>query len=266
MPVVHEEMQGSPKEFRDFNGFRHVRKLLVDWDLRIALMNELLLAGGQIYPYDPATLSRAKEASAVPFGGIQELGVIGFARAGTPTGSGAIATYEKAIVTVVYKTPQPGDPAENPAGDLISESLEPTAEFLTLDHTPFRWDGGDHLNEQEAPGRQIKMLDYVFTRHDIDTVPLQALQLLGKVNQIDLVANFLGVIFRAETLLYNPPTIFRRIDTQGNAKLTVTYRFTYKVEGWNVFWRSKSQEFEEIFLAGDVFPYKNYPTGDFTVL
>lgn len=262
MPTEFEELSGSPKESRDVNGFRHVRKLMVDWRFRHRLLNELLLGGGQIYPYDPYTLSRAKSATAIPFPG-------GRLSTLSPGVSQAKVHYEKALVTVTYESPRPGDPEDDGAGQLISEMLEPSAEFLTLDHTLFRWGpvgAGDHLNEQEAPGRLVKTLDYVFTRYGVDTIPPAALTLLGSVNNQVLAANFLGVSFDAETLLYNPPTIERRTDTDGNTKMTIAYRFTYKPEGWNVFWRSKTQQFEPMFIAGNETPFLNYQLGDFTTL
>lgn len=261
MPIEFEELQGSPREFRDFNGFRHVRKLICAWESRHRLLNEFLLGGGQLYPYDSSTLSRAREGVAIPFPGsaIDAKGI---------SAPGAIVTYEKALITIVYLSPRPGDPEDDGAGQFIAERLEPSAEFLTLDHTRFRWGSGagDHLNEQEAPGRLIKTLDYVFTRFDVDSIPGAALSLLGKVNNQILIANFLGVTFGTETLLFNPPSIERQVDTSGQMKMQIAYRFTYKPEGWNVFWRSKTRQYEQMFLAGDETPFDNYELGDFTVL
>ena len=71
--------------------------------------------------------------------------------------------------------------------------------------------------------------------------------------------------FPAETLLYNPPRLERDITTEGARAWRVTYRFTYRPEGWNKFPRRGYDTMETVYKAGGA-ALEVYDTGDFTEL
>lgn len=173
------------------------------------------------------------------------------------TTSGQSCTYIDALVTITYSTY---------ILDICAESLEPTAEFLTLDWKRFRWGAknGDPLLEKEAPGKLVKGLNLVrqlFNR----TPPLSTslLTLMGSSNQAAYTSALLGLTFAKETLIYQPPSLQRTIKTNGDMRFNLTLKFSYKPEGWNKYWRAKSQTWEEIFDV-DTGLYKCYPPADYS--
>ena len=268
--VDHEELDGSPTESYDDQGFKAVRVLQCAWADRLTLAEEL--RGGnryvgdqyvytrpQRYPhYEQATVA---DVSIAPFGATQ---------AGADTTQ---ASYPYARLTVTYRVPDYGsNPAEEIEETLVTESLEPAAEFLTLPHEGYFWkDGADWvpLTETEAPQKLLRMLEWVYTRHQQTHLPSAVLDLVGKVNDSTVTSTTLGLSFPAGTLLYNPPQLEREITTTGAKAWRVTYRFTYRPSGWNKFPRRKKDgkdtSFETIYKsqdAGD--PLVVYESGSFS--
>ena len=264
MAVGYVEIQGSPVETWTLEGFQATRTLMCDWADRKTLVGEL---AGLTYPLIANTGSIALQLGSVPFEAENK-------------GAGSVAAYEKALVTVEY------GPSE---GTVYSESLEPTAEFLTEDYNRFQWGpnvGGDPstpLEENEAPGRLIRGFDYVLTRHNLVIVPTAVIDLIGHVNSAT-VTPLMGIFasggwgipsisFAAETLLFQPPTITRTTTIAGVEGATCVYRLTYKPNweagvalGWNYFWRAETQKYEAIYQKDSVFQAELYPTGNFGVL
>jgi hypothetical protein len=245
MTVSYTEIAGSPRnESATDNEFTATRELKLAWSDRGTFIGEIL---GTAYP----TVSAAKAVRVAfqPFGG--ETGA-----------SETVAAYDHALATVEYST--------NAIVDNISESIEPSAEFITLPAENFRWDAadGDELTDDEAPGKLIRKLDYVLTRHNVTTVPSDVLSLVGYVNNAAVSPTTSGISawsFAAETLLYTPPTMSRTIDSAGASKWKVTLRFSYQPWTWNKFWRADTQAWSEIYVAGGAV-YKNYPSGNFSTL
>lgn len=168
-------------------------------------------------------------------------------------------TYSESLVTVTFSSA-----AEQ---QLISESLEPTAEFQVLDHTMFRWDSanGDLLDESEAPGRLIRGLNLVRTLYKVPSIPGSVLGAVGGVNNTAYSSGLLGLTFDAETLLYTPPTMNRTITTTGTQGWDITLKFRYQPEGWNRFWRASKMQYQKIYIAGGG-QYRNYPLKAFAGL
>lgn len=298
MAVVFQEQHGSPSEGLTHDGdFTATRRLVCAWAERLVLIQELV---GGAYAEDWAnstlyTVGDLKRDILVPsswiclVGHTSAAGPTTFAqdRTANPTywlsvGSGAIAltvgatpfkaeqkgsddvaAYEKALITVEYGPPKGGAPPEDVEGVLMSESLEPTAEFLTEDYTQFQWGSGATgipLKENEAPGRLMRGLDYVVTLHQVTTLPASTLSHVGFVNSVAIspkTVGLTGLTFAIETLLYQPPTIQRVITTEGAKKWTVTKRYTYKpnwdganARGWNWFWRAETGIYEQLYLKG----------------
>lgn len=174
------------------------------------------------------------------------------------TSVGQSITYVDALVKVRYT---------HDAEDLISESIEPTADFITLDWKRFRWGAanGDALTEAEAPGKLRRGLSLVRTLYKVaPPLSTKLLTEIGKCNDAQYVSALLGLTFDEETLLFCPPHLTRTIRTDGSDGFNLTMKFMYKPEGWNKFWRAKNQAYEEIFNVAGGPAYKNHPLGDFS--
>ena len=255
MTIAWDEMDGSPDEGADRDGFTATRKIMCAYADRHLLSAELLTMPGQLYPYK-SCLARATKVGIVGMGQFQW--------------TGTAPTYEKAVLTVQYSTPKWGHPEQRggSGSDYISESLEPTAEFMTTDWHGLTWgSGGPALVAEEAPGRLIRGLDYVYKRHHVMVVPSAALTLVGLVNLAAQGTATLGLTFAAQTLLFQPPLIDRVVDTLGVSKLTLTYRFTFRSSGghgWNWYWHKDTQTYKQMYKGTT--PYLQYETGDFSAL
>lgn len=178
--------------------------------------------------------------------------------AGTYVADGQACVYTDSLVTVNFS---------NNVKDLLSESLEPTAEFLTLDYKRFRWSApqGDPILEGEAPGRQLRGLNLVRTMYRRPSVPAECLTRVGYVNQATYTSALLGLSFPAETMLFNPPNTSRSIKTDGTEGWTITTKFSVKPQGWNKYWRMKTNSWERMYLLNGGIYYA-YPLGDFSNL
>lgn len=221
------------------------------WANRGALVADIL-GNRRAYPGWPVggRIPQASQASIVPAGDKDNW---------TTTGSNQAFVPNEALVTIRYTTL---------VVDLITESLEPTAEFIQLDHKMFRWGAanGDPLKEGEAPGYLLRGLNWVRSKQDQSTPPgADFLLAVGHCNQSSVTSSLLGFTFDVETLLYNPPTLERVLKSDGTAKYSYTTKFTYKPEGWNQYFRAKTQTWEKIYIAGSG-EYKSYPTTDLSVL
>lgn len=193
---------------------------------------------------------QARRAGVKPFPGDEEAVPI------TTDGQGIV--YSEALVSVEYSTL---------IMDLVSESIEPTAEFLTQDHRRFRWGAanGDPLLEAEAPGRLYQSMNIVRTLYYVASVPPEVLTLVGKVNNAQWVSGLLGLTFATETMLYQPPNVSRKIATNGSDGFTITSKFSYKTPGWNWYWRAKTQSWAQIYIVGGAV-YKQYIPADMAAL
>lgn len=238
---VWEESEANSFSYKDTSSATVT--LRCAWADRFTVLEDILFNGGT-YPYLPGALMYAQEGSCVP-------------ASGQALNDGEGLTYEHALVTIKYTN----DKDDNGSGDIISESLEPHVEFMSLDPAEFRWGSasGDALNAEEAPGRLIVGFDYVQTEYNLVTLPTTIITELGKCNSGTIAASLLGISFAAETLLFASATPSRKIDSAGNAKWTLAKRFSFRPTEWNKFWRGKTQSWESIYIAGGSI-YRNFPT------
>ena len=215
------------------------------WDDRHDLVQDIL-GNQRVWPHDGSGLLYPTSATVEPWPSIY-------------SSSGQECTYLDALVTVSYGTE---------VEDLISESLEPTTEFMKLDYRRFRWGAvnGDPLLKNEAPGKLYKGLNLIRTIYDVASpLPTTLLTLPGAVNDADYVSSLLGLTFPEETLLFTPPKMDRSITTAGAEGWTLQLKFVYKAAGWNKFWREKTEDWEDMYLInGGGAAYKNYPLEDFS--
>lgn len=265
-PFAYEENQGSPREQLTDDGFKATRELICDWDDRLALMVALKgrshTAGGRTVLTAPQSYPGFAKAL------VRDVACDPFSPAPLPNnGNPKDAAYTKALLTVQYETPKyesQGGGGEDEGQAFVSESLEPAAEFITLSHEKLWWDAAKTtaLAETEAPTKLIRMLDWVYTIHRIDAVPAATFSLVGKVNDAAVFSRSLQVTFAEETLLYNPPRLSREWTSEGLPAWSLEYRFTYRPEGWNKFYRRGVEAPARIYNnAGAIF--YGYTLGDF---
>lgn len=181
-----------------------------------------------------------------------------------PVLTGAVTTqqtmdFSEALVTVNYTTA---------IEDVVSESIEPTVEFITLDHKAFCWGSGNGtaLTEKEAPGRLMRDMNFVRNEIDQSTLPLSLITLVGTVNNAAIVGSILNFTFAPETLLYQPPVINYKRTSLGDIKFDITKKFSFKPQGWNVFYRTSTASWQRIFRRGSATAYNNFPLADQSAL
>lgn len=251
-PVDAYEMADSPHEsFPAIGSFHATVQLRCAWQDRFTLMRYATTDGGMLYPRAPGTLARCRSASAVP--------APGKLSAEDESGS-ALACYDKALVTLQFvrdkRTPE--------TTQLVSETIQPTSEHVTRDPSLFRWGSanGDRLEPMEAPSVLVRGLDYLITFHEVYIVPAAILTLPGYVNSSAVTTRLLGLTFPAETLLFQPPTITRRITSKEIGAWTCAFRFSYRASTWNKPWHAKDQKFDTLYTIGGN-RYRSYPLADF---
>jgi hypothetical protein len=234
-------MHGTKKESGTKDSFSASVSLRCAYTDRIALMDDLL-TNQRTWPY--FTAAKARTASAQPL-------------SARYTTSGQSCEYEDAIVTVNYNT--------DPDADLITESIEPTAEFRLLDHRNFRWSSatGQLLNENESPGQLIRGIKLVRTMYNLVTIPVSLLTLPGTCNLGSYTSTLLGLTFAAETLLFGIQPITRTIKLSGVGTYTVTINMSYKEATWNKFWNQKTKTYENIYEFNGAI-YKPYTPTSFS--
>jgi hypothetical protein len=263
--VAFTEMEGSPKETWTNEGFKATMRLLCAWSERNTLAVEVLRYGGKAYDRLSFTGARARSVTIEPFPAqVSQAEVVGFTQ------------YEAAVVTIEFDTKGPED------DDMVTESWEPTVEFLTLPKEGFFWADSDTAGavgtpatDAEAPGKIIYGGEYKITYGQLMAIPTQAYTLSGYVNKYDFTPYSIGngKVFGAETLLFLPPVI-ERVWTMEQAKAwKMSYHFSWRQSGWNKFWRSKTGAWEPIRRMANIAspgsgytPYSVYGVADFAPL
>jgi len=187
-----------------------------------------------------------------------------------------LIVYGESLVTINYNTK---------IVDQFSESIEPTSEFLTLDHRWFRWSpysgpigiqvgtgsGADTIvftdydppREEEAPGRQMRGINFVRTDFNQVTVPQEIVDYTGCVNSDTVTWSLLGLTSDPETLLYLPPSITTKVDSSNTRKFDITKKFNYNPNGFNKYFRAATGNFQYIYVAGTTTIFKSYPPAVF---
>lgn len=174
----------------------------------------------------------------------------------------AIAYATHALVTVQYTVSRGGEDDE-----LISESLEPSVEFITQNPARFKWTNaaGDPLLPNELAGKQRHGLVLRRTLFQVQgPLPTTLLSLNGSSNDADYTSDLLSLTFDEETLLYTLPGLSRSITMTGAKSWNLQLAFLYQPNGWNKYWRAKTGLYEPIWndALGQI--HKNYPPEDFS--
>lgn len=241
------EEHGTAKENFSLEDWTATVTLRCDWVDRHSLAADLL-TNSRSWPHSPYAL--APQASTVVIRADETAFVT--------VGQGC--EYIHALLDVSYSSTK---------RDLISESLEPNVEFSILDHRRFRWGAGDGdpLLEGESTGMLKRSLNLVRTLYQVEPpLPIVLLTGVGGVNHADYTSDLLGLTFAQETLLFAPPQLSRTIRTDGSDGFNITMKFSYKPDGWNKYWRAKTQSYQRIHVYGESDPYYSYPKVDYSDL
>lgn len=243
---------GSPTESWNQDGQLTAQVTLAcPWNNRLAVIQDIM-GYGVYYPRYPLALALPINAS-----------ITGFSREGS-TANLRMVVPDNARITIQYGQ---GKSKSQSGVDIFSESLEPSFEFITLPFDKFRWANptdGDKLIADEAPGKLIVGFDYVQTRYQLSSIPTAILN-PGIVNQSTVFAATLGISFAPQTLLYMGSVPSRTIKSDGSAAWNMTSRFSFRAQGWNKFWRAKTQNWEQLYLYKGS-SYNNFQAGNLSAV
>lgn len=288
MPVDSRSiLQGYPQEGLSVGGdWEGVIQWECAWDDRYYIRDLLINGGGEQFPYgsQSGTEGYVQHVSVRPMSG-EAVGV-----------SAGLAVYTKAIIEAKYGFRAAGVPQPDPGNPnkLISESIDPTVEFLTVDHrsyqwaSPYRvpktidangnvtaWDKSRALSADQAPGYQMYGLIYTYTRHNMAQVPTALLSLYGTSNLNPVVSVTFGLTFPPETLVLLPTPINVTWIAVGGwllKKVELSLKLHYRnIPSWNKFWRpdlynETVDSMWDTIERYDGTPLKQYPPKDWSSL
>lgn len=167
---------------------------------------------------------------------------------------------QTALVTIYYSTQ---------TADIITESVEPIAQSTILDHKLFAWGSanGEMVTEEEAPGMLVRGMNLVRNSYYVQ-LPLDPNLLImnGFVNNAAFSSTLLGLTFDVETLLFGPPVINRKINSNGVQQFDVTKKWSWQPSGWNTYWRARDQSWQQMYVRQTGQVYKQYEPGDMSSL
>lgn len=265
--VDHEELNLSPREDFTARGLVATRKLRCPWDDRFTLARDLMgfsFASGEdviyrlphLYPGTNNTTARTVRVA--PFHDSLV--------ADDP--EGRIARYDHAELTVQYESGAGGDGGQTPGVEVfIEEDFSSESEYLVFERTVALDDsgsGGEQL-ERTLVTRLVTLLNWRVTQRIVPFIPQAALLLAGHANEAPVVARTTGIVFPAETLLYNGFQSRRNTLSDGTVTLDLAYDFAYKPTGWNNFWVPGLDDEQPMFDDNGT-PLKRVKLGDFTWL
>lgn len=252
MAVTRQELDGYPKFRFDENGILVTEKFMINWDNLLVFASEVLANGGEDCQHCPDMGVRARR--------ISDVEGIGRTGAGPTT---QFASYSIAHVTVEYASPQSSSDKKetDSSGQTYSESFEDTTEFFTLsveDETKeplFRWgilDSDDRVLGAEAPGVMVNGFDYLLTFYERPHFDDRILtEYPNTVNACLRTTKRTGVPFPPQTLLFHRPSINDVVTASGHVAWNIGYRFSYRQNGWNKFYRPSTGIWSSIYKASD---------------
>ena len=252
MAVTRLELDGSGKLSLDGGGPVGERLFECDWADAVALAQKLRgIAGAfsgsrpEAFPWMPTLFCT----------GVHIEGC------GQTLGTSELIAYSRARLTARYEPVEMDERAERL---LVRERIVPSVEFVTMPAQKLFWDNvqKEPVAPEEAPGKLIRSLDWIYEIREMETLPAALLSLIGHVNQEAMRSPTLGWTFAAETLLFHLREPEREITTEGVQAWTVTYVFSYRPGGWNKFDRP-GYDTPQTMFDDDGDELKIYPLADF---
>lgn len=245
MAIARDEVSGSPRESYGDGGFKANAEFICKWEERHDLAHEIMgggrLVGTTMVRDDPERYPFFLEAFA------QDIEIEPLANSKVLEADPAYpgrCRYEKATVRVTYAVPPyrvvlTGSATQGK--DWVTETIEPSAEFITLPGQKCYWDTSqnEELADNEGPGFIVRMMEWCYTRHKLISIPPEIFTMVGAINETPVKSPTLkGILptdgFPAKTLLYNPPRITRVVLADGTTAYDVEMRFSYRTDDWNL--------------------------------
>ena len=271
LTVTHEELVPSPDEAYDEESFHATRILKCAWGDRHDFARELR---GWIEGDWPNFVRHLPHRYPdVPAAFVRSIGLEGQAKSGAEGSDTERISYANgyAELAVGYNTKGQGEGGG--AGDnpivIVTEALEPAAEFVTLSGTALGFVAPPgELDSVPAEDNDVTVLartiEWIYTIHQLTTLPTAFLSLVSHVNQYEVFSHSLNFTFNPEVLLYHGASPRRIITTEGVEAWEVTLRFTARRFGWNKWWKPGSgpdDEPQPVYTTQG--QYKPYPQADF---
>ncbi|KKN74294.1 hypothetical protein LCGC14_0392330 [marine sediment metagenome] len=289
LTIDHEEITGSPQETIDEEGRRVVRRLKCAWDDRYAFFRELLgLTSitdgdtGEQLIVNPDTFDQDDGIVTPLFA--RSIGIAPFDdKTQDADGSGRVAAYAFALMTVEYRTGRFGDDTggagtEESPDIVIEESLEPEAENISVERKDLVWESG---SREANPGTKRAIIDpigvpskleislgWIVTYFNVlDPIRDSFFDHLGKINIADIRSQKFGRNWIKNTLLYSSFNAFRTFTTEGAQSWKLTCRFSRRTRvsardsaigggpaplgelGWNGVWRQEVSDYDALSIT-----------------
>ena len=253
--VEYSELPGSPTEKYTDTGFQAVQRFKCPWSQRHKMSQQLKRGRGMTYHYN--VVARVSDVAIAPF----------FDEEGKASPSVRLANYSDAVLTVTYRTPDNHNVIDSDDDEktLVSESIEPWTEFITLPGRRLYWDAAHTkpLGDDVNPGMLVRGVNWVYTIYQVNTLLPAYFSLIGKVNSTLLNSKTLNVDFKPGTLLFNPPSFNRVITSDGIKAWTVNLAMAYREFGWNQFYNIKDEAFASVYVTGKNTTAEIYKSADF---
>ena len=232
----YSRVPGYPQEHISREGMYVTDKIRCDWVDRVYLAKELagFVVGGTIQPpfeYDagdePLNFLYVTDVDIEPIIGLDA----------------ATGDYKKALLTVTYRSLD----YDIDGTTYVSESLEPSMDYITLTKEKSFWADGTEASDHESPQFLVQILDWVYTLHHVTTLTTSMFSLQGYINNAPVFSKSLNVWWPTGTLLALSPSMSREITSLGTTAWQVNFRFSYKNYGtydvplgWNYFLKSSA--------------------------
>lgn len=269
---MFSELEGSPKITTSLSGENQiVRNFKLPWEdwkpFASAMRGRSYYQGIVLVIQDPhvdpqAPAFSVDQVDVVPFGGMT----------GDEYGNGKWAKYSFAEVVVTYRRRVFN--VNDPSSPDVTETLEPTYQFLTVPNTNLFWDDSQNepLEPGDSPGLVVRMMNWRVRFANVGLpLPEEFFGDMGCCNNAGVKAYRLrDQFFGDEELLYDSPIIeilgtpgsdFDAPETGSNVNLTLS--FTWNVNGWNNFPKA-GEGFAPIYLE-DGSQYKPYEPVSFNL-
>jgi hypothetical protein len=243
LPSGYGELPDSPEERFTERGWEATVQLIVPWDLRTDILEDILMYS-RPYPHMYGQSGAyAITGSSKPYTGQASFSI---------GADGTAAQYSAAHLTINYGRTRNNCGHKSGGGqgvEVYSEQLDFTDSHLTLEAKQFCWnhDGADTAHKapvqnMESPILLVKGFEYTQVRYNQANVPTDLIDLLGSSNASAYYSPLLGITLPAESLLYNPPTLTRKVMSSGAGLWTLSYKLSGKPSGWNKFWNPKGED------------------------
>lgn len=263
LTVTHEELAPGPFESYDEESFSATRTLKCAWDDRHTFARQL--RGWIDGDWPDFTVHLPHRYPDIQGAFVRSIAPKGFGKSSAHGSDTERISYAHAELSVGYSTKGQGEGGR--VGDdpiaLVTESLEPAAEFVTLSGKGLEWADtpGEPIEAGDEPTILNRIIDWVYTIHQLTTLPAAFLNLVGSVNNAQVVSHSLNFTFDPEVLLYQGASPRRIITTEGTEAWEVTLRFTARRFGWNKWWRSGYTEPQRLWNGA--IQYKPFPLVNF---